>query len=95
MKKFTIPCIFGGRKSPFAIYIGEPEPLHHPVHFQNEWLSKHRNGTIPPEIMDSIAKLHELAKKNNVSLEDLCVYALSQDEEEEASDSKNKEESLH
>lgn len=77
VKKFTVPCDFGGVKAPFTIYIGYPEVSHHPLHFQAEWLSKHRGGTIPGDVMDSIAKLFELAKKNNVSFEELCVYALS------------------
>lgn len=89
MKKFTIPCAFGGATSPFAIYIGDPEPLHHPVHFQSEWLTKHRGGVIPGKVMDSISRLYALAQKNNVSFEELCVYALNEfgdekPEEEEA-----------
>lgn len=76
MKKFTVPCDFGGQKSPFTIYIGDPEPKHHPLHFQADWLSKERGGSIPGEVMDSIAKLKEIADQNNVSFEDLCVYAL-------------------
>jgi hypothetical protein len=86
MKKFTVPCNFNGVKSPFTIYIGEPEARHHPLHFQSEWLSKERGGTIPPEVMESIAKLKELADKNNVSFEELCVYALgaAQQQQEEA-----------
>jgi hypothetical protein len=76
MKKFTINCDFGGQFAPFAIYIGNPERNHHPLHFQSEWLSKQRGGTIPDEIMDAITKLQALADKNNVSLEELCVYAL-------------------
>lgn len=78
MKKFTVPCAFGGSVAPFSIYIGDPEPLHHPVHFQSEWLTKHRGGVIPSKIMDSISRLYELAKKNNVSFEELCVYALNE-----------------
>jgi hypothetical protein len=78
MKKFTVPCAFGGATAPFSIYIGEPEVQHHPVHFQSEWLSKHRGGVIPSTVMDSIARLHDLAKKNNVSFEELCVYALNE-----------------
>jgi hypothetical protein len=90
MKKFTVPCDFGGSKAPFTIYIGSPEDKHHPLHFQADWLSKERGGTIPAEVMDSIAKLKDLAEKNNVSFEDLCVYALGaaqQEEEEETEDS--------
>ena len=76
MKKFTINCDFNGQMAPFAIYIGRPEPKHHPLHFQADWLSKERGGTIPPDVMNSIAKLKELAERNGVSFEELCVYAL-------------------
>lgn len=78
MKKFTVPCAFGGVTAPFSIYIGNPEPQHHPVHFQSEWLTKHRGGVIPSSVMDSISRLYDLAKKNNVSFEELCVYALNE-----------------
>ena len=89
MKKFTVPCDFGGQKAPFTIYIGDPEPKHHPLHFQADWLSKERGGSIPGEVMDSSAKLKDIADKNNVSFEDLCVYALgaAQQEGEEENDS--------
>jgi hypothetical protein len=76
MKKFSINCDFGGQIAPFTIYIGTPEANHHPLHFQADWLSKQRGGSIPPEIMDAIAKLKELAGKHNISLEELCVYSL-------------------
>lgn len=84
MKKFTVPCDFGGQKSPFTIYIGDPEPKHHPLHFQADWLSKERGGSIPGEVMDSIAKLKDIADKNSVSFEDLCVYALGAAQQEGA-----------
>ena len=76
MKKFTINCDFGGQIAPFTIYIGTPKTDHHPLHFQSAWLTKNRGGTIPPEIMDAIAKLNQLAQSNSVSLEDLCVYSI-------------------
>jgi hypothetical protein len=76
MKKFSVPCNFGGTVAPFTVYIGAPESKHHPLHFQADWLSKERGGSIPQEVMDSIAKLKDLAERNNVSLEELCVYAL-------------------
>lgn len=90
MKKFIINCDFGGQIAPFAIYIGLPERAHHPLHFQADWLSKQRGGTIPANVMDAVGKLKDLAEKNNVSLEELCVYALGaaqtegRDEEEAA-----------
>lgn len=82
MKKFSINCDFGGQMAPFTIYIGQPEPSHHPLQFQADWLTKQRGGTIPPDVMDAIAKLKELAEKNNVSLEELCVYALGSAQED-------------
>lgn len=76
MKKFTVPCDFGGRKAPFDVYIGMPKPGNHPLQNQAWWLSAERGGTIPAEVMESFGKLLELAEKNGVSFEDLCVYAL-------------------
>jgi hypothetical protein len=76
MKKFNITCTFGSVKAPVSVYIGNPEVKHHPLHFQAEWLSKERGGTIPTEIMESLAKLKELSEKNGVPFEELCAYAL-------------------
>lgn len=80
MKKFIIPCDFGGVSAPFAIYIGDPDPKRHPLHFQADWLSKNRGGVIPSDIMESVEKLYDLARKNRVSFQDLCVYALTENE---------------
>ena len=82
MKKFTINCDFGGQLSPFTIFIGRPEHTHNPLHFQNDWLSKQRGGTIPGDVMDAVSQLQELAEKNGVPLEELCVYALGTKEEQ-------------
>ena len=68
--------------SPFAIYIGKPEQGHHPLHFQADWLSKARGGMIPGEVMEAVTQLQELAEKNGVSLEELCVYALGTQEQQ-------------
>lgn len=84
MRKFTINCDFGGQMAPFAIFIGTPKEGNHPLEHQSKWLTDNRGGTIPPEIMDAITKLQDLAKKNNVPLEDLCVYALGTEEEQAA-----------
>lgn len=85
MKKFTITCDFGGTQAPFSIYIGDPHPEHHPLHFQAEWLASNRGGTIPGDVMDSVERLYKLSKKNKVSFEELCVYALGSDEDKERS----------
>jgi Domain of unknown function (DUF2610) len=77
MKQFNIPCFFNGVKSSVAVYIGNPLPDHNPIHFQADWLSKERGGTIPPEIMESLNKILALSIKNNVSFLELCEYALN------------------
>ena len=94
MKKFVVNCDFGGQGAPFAVYIGIPEGGHHPLHFQADWLSKNRGGSIPPNIMDAVGKLKDLADKNKVSLEELCVYALgaAQQEKDHMSEETNAEE---
>jgi Domain of unknown function (DUF2610) len=76
MKRFTIPCDFGGQKAPFHIYVGEPDPDSHPLQYQAEWLRKERGGSIPAEVMESFKKLQDISVDNNVSFEELCVYAL-------------------
>lgn len=76
MKRFTVPCDFGGQKAPFHVYVGEPRPDKHPLQNQSSWLSSERGGNIPPEVMDSFERLFKIAQENNVSFEDLCVYAL-------------------
>jgi ferric-dicitrate binding protein FerR (iron transport regulator) len=85
VKKFTIPCDFGGTKAPFNIYVGEPaadcdDPLRH----QAAWLSRERGGTISEDVMDSFRKLLAIAHENDVSFEELCVYALGTTSEGES-----------
>lgn len=82
MKKFVVLCDFGGNTSPFTIYIGDPKLENHPLQHQSNWLSKERGGTIPGDVMESVAKLRDLARKHNVSFEELCVYALGAAAEE-------------
>ncbi len=86
MKKFIVPCEFGAQTSPFTIYIGKPKRENHPIQNQAHWLSKERGGKVPQKVMESLEKLRDLAEKNNVSFEDLCVYALiaAEKQEEEA-----------
>lgn len=86
MKKFTIPCQFGDHMAPFNIYIGEPVSDAHPLEQQAAWLLRERGGVIPAEVMDSFKKLQDIAIENNVSFEELCVYALG------SADAENNEE---
>lgn len=87
MKKFTLICDFqGGQKAPFDFYIGQPEPDHHPLHFQTTWLSSARGGTAPADIMESLQKLYTLSRENNMNFEDLCFYAMSNADQEKEED---------
>ena len=76
MKRLTIPCDFAGVKAPFHVYLGQPNPLFHPVHFQQAWLNEHRGGVFPAGVADSLQQLATIAAEKNVSFEDLAVWAL-------------------
>ena len=76
MKRFTIPCVFGDAKYPFHVYVGDPTPDLPPLKYQSAWLKEVRGGDVPQEVIDSFNRLVAIARENNVSFEDLCVYAL-------------------
>jgi len=80
MKKFSVPCDFGGTKAPFDFYIGDPKPGNHPLQNQASWLSTNRGGTVPTEVMESFSKILKLAEENGVSFEELCAYAMESGE---------------
>jgi len=80
VKKLIIPCSFSGQKYNIDFYIGSPHPDSHPIHNQVAWLSSNKGGIVDSEVMDAIAKLKELADKNDVSFEDLCFYAINKAE---------------
>ena len=78
VKKFSVPCSFdSGNVAPFDFFIGDPNNGKHPIEFQSKWLTEVKGGHVPQEIMDSIKKIKDLADRNNVSFEDLCIYAIN------------------
>lgn len=77
MKRFTIPCDFGGKKAPFHVYIGAATYSRHPLYYQQLWLRQERGGYIPTEILESFGRLSNIALEHNISFEELCVYALA------------------
>lgn len=77
MTKFNVPCAFGGQASEVAIFIGNPEAKHHPIHFQSKFIQDVRGGVIPQSVLDSLEKLKKLSIENGVPFEELCQYALS------------------
>lgn len=93
MKRFTITCDFGNQMAPFHVYIGQPTPGIHPLKYQASWLQEERGGRVPADVMESFQKLYDIAKENNVSFEELCVYASSNTKNTEESSTKDTEES--
>ncbi len=76
--KLNVICNFGGQNAPFTIYVGEPNPKNHPIHFQAEWLSKERGGTVPADVMESLTSLKNLSETNGVPLPELVEYAFKE-----------------
>ena len=91
MKRFTIPCDFAGQTAPFHVYIGQPTPGLHPLKYQAAWLKEERGGQVPLDVMESFQQLYNISKENNVSFEELCIYALSNTKNEEESNTKDAE----
>lgn len=78
VKAFSVMCDFGGNKSNVNLQIGYPEPEHHPLHFQGDFLGKSRGGSIPSNIMESLQKIYQLSIENNVDFPELAEYAIKQ-----------------
>ncbi len=78
MKKFTINCDFNGKKVPVTFFIGNPAVGSHPLAFQSSWLGREKGGIVPEKLMNSFAKLKEIADANKVRFEDLCTYVIDE-----------------
>lgn len=78
MKKFTIPCDFGGKKAPFDVYVRElhKEYAYKGIEDQVTWLWEARGGKVPDDVRSSFIRLQDLANKYNVSFPELCIEAL-------------------
>lgn len=84
MKRFTVPTDFNGVKFPFNIYITDSI---RPFDDQVRWVQEVRGGKVPQEVIESFHRLYKIAKDNNVSFQDLCVYAVgtvAKDDEQKA-----------
>lgn len=78
VKKFTVPCDFGGKKYPVTFYIGDSAKGTNPIGFQSKWLSSQKGGMVSEELNNSLMKLKEIADQNKVSFEDLCSYVIDE-----------------
>lgn len=86
MQHFSIPCRFGTETSQFPLYVGEPAADCHPLEQQAAWLARERGGSVAQEVMDSFDKLLRIALENHVSFEELCVYAMNEAVDNQATD---------
>jgi hypothetical protein len=78
VKKFTVPCDFGGQKHPVTFYVGDSAKGTNPIGFQSKWLGSERGGVVSSELTDSLMKLKDIADKNRVPFEDLCSYVIDE-----------------
>jgi hypothetical protein len=77
VKKFVLPCNFGGQTTNVDFFIGNPHADTHPINFQAKWLGENQGGSVPQRIMDSIQKIKMIADREKVSFEDLCLYTVN------------------
>lgn len=75
--KVKIPCYIDGQKTIVDVFIGRPKDHGNPLGFQSKFLSENKGVRIPDSIINSFNKLVDIAKKYDVSLQDLCLEAFS------------------
>jgi hypothetical protein len=84
MKRFTFNIDCAGSSQPFNVYVMD-RAIGHPykgITDQVEWLEEAKGCTVPEDVISSFNKLQDIAWENNVSFQDLCVYALGASQEE-------------
>jgi len=82
LKKFKIPCTYKEKIITTEFYIFD-YPKDYPykgIEDQVIWLDKARGGIVKDDVRDSFIKLHNIAKENDVSFPDLCMYALGKED---------------
>lgn len=77
MQHFMIPCRFGTETVRFPMFVGEPVADANPLEQQAAWLARARGGSVPLEVLDAFEKLAVIARENEVSFEELSVYAMA------------------
>lgn len=83
MKRFTVPITCGTVKYPFQVYIWDWEMDYAPTRDQFTWIEQARGCEVPNDVVDSFQKLYDIARENNVSYQELTVYALGNASENE------------
>jgi tetratricopeptide (TPR) repeat protein len=85
MKRFTVPCSVAGYAKPYPldVYVTTPRDSQQedPLEDEARRLKEDHDATVPPAVRDSFKRLLKIARENNVSFPDLCVYALGKTDE--------------
>ncbi|MCC5637210.1 DUF2610 domain-containing protein [Nostoc sp. CHAB 5844] len=76
LKRFTIPITCGTIKSPFQVYVWDWKLDKPPTTAQFDWIEKARGCEVPKDVVEAFEKLYKIARENNVSFQELTVYAL-------------------
>jgi len=85
MKRFTVPADFNGVSHPFQVYIWDAPEAPVPTDAQFDWVLQARGGRVGDDVRESFRKLFKIARDNNVSFQDLAVYALNAAQQDQAS----------
>jgi hypothetical protein len=73
VKKFSLNCNVGSTNSVIDFYVGDPQETSHPIGYQMKYLSQ-RGVVIPENVINSMASLNEIAKKNHIPFEELIQF---------------------
>ena len=77
MKKITVPCHKDGKSQMFDFFISDfPYGEENPLKYQSQWLKETSGFEVHPGVVDSLIKLRKLSEQNDVSFEELVIYAL-------------------
>ncbi|HLJ56544.1 MAG TPA: DUF2610 domain-containing protein [Chthonomonadaceae bacterium] len=82
-ERFTVDCDSGGKKQ-FYVYIVEqyPPKQDDPLKDEEERLLLDHGARVPKEVVESFSKILKVARENNVSYCELCVYALGSEDDD-------------
>ena len=73
VRKFSLNCKVGTAEMALNFYVGDPQETSHPIGYQMKYLTQ-RGVAIPENVINSMASLNEIAKKNHIPFEDLIQF---------------------
>jgi len=76
LKRFTVPITCGTIKTPFHVYVWDWKLDKPPTTSQFDWVEKARGCEVAKDVVEAFEKLYKIARENNVSFQELTVYAL-------------------